>query len=79
MTKFDYETHISETKIAAYKARAVAESFAREYISSTDYHVTAALIETNPDNFVYLYTVIEDALCEVCRMLDKLEEMKVEA
>ena len=78
MKKFEYETYLNETKIAAYKVKAIADAFAHEYIDSNDYHLIAMRIETNSDSYVYLYTALHDALCEVCARLDKLEDVKIE-
>lgn len=78
MKKFDFETELANTKIAAYKTRAIADAFAHEYIDSNDFHVTAAQIEACSDSFVYLFTAMHDALCEVCAKLDELESAKVE-
>lgn len=78
MKKFDFETELADTKIAAYKTKAIADAFAHEYIESNNYHVTAAEIEASPDSFVYLFTAMHDALCEVCKKLDELESAKVE-
>ena len=76
MTDFERDTCLSETIITAHKAKAIADAFAREYIDSSDYHLTALLIEDDPDNFVYLFTAIHDTLCELCSWLEKLEESK---
>lgn len=78
MKKFDFETELANTKIAAYKTKAIADAFSHEYIDSTDFHVTAVEIEACSDSFVYLFTAMHDALCEVCKKLDELESAKVE-
>lgn len=72
MTMFDFQTRLSETKIEAYKAKAVADAFAHEYVDGVD-HVTARTIEYDPDSYVYLFTAMHDALCDVCKRLDQLE------
>ena len=78
MNKFDFETELANTKIEAYKAKAIADAFAHEYIESTDYHTTAVCIETSPDYYVYLFAAMHDALWDVCKRLDALESVKVE-
>lgn len=78
MKKFDFDTELSNTKIAAYKTKAIADAFARAYIDSTDFHITAMEIEASPDNFIYLFTAMHGALCDLCKKLDELESVKVE-
>ena len=78
MTKFDYETMLSEAKITAYKVKAIADAFAHEYVDNVE-HTTAAIIETDPESYIYLFTAMHDTLCDVCRRLDELEDAKIEA
>ena len=66
MTRFDYETYISETKIAAYKAKAIADAYAHEYVDGNA-HVTAAMIESSPEAHAYLFTAMHDILYEAGR------------
>lgn len=73
MTKFDFETYLSETKIEAYKAKAIASAFAYEWVDSVT-HATAASLENDPTSYQYLFTAIMDTLFEVCSRLDRLED-----
>ena len=78
MTKFDYETFISETKIAAYNAKAIADAYAHEYVDG-DSHITALMIESSPEAHAYLFTAMHDVLCEVCKRLEQLEDTEIPA
>lgn len=75
--RMDYETDVSELKIAAYKVKAIADAFAHEYVDNAD-HTTAATIEAYTDSYVYLFTALHDALCEVCRRADELEDTRMQ-
>lgn len=72
MTNFDYNDYVSTTKIVANKAKVIADAFAHEYIDHVD-HVTVAMIESNPDSYVYLFTAMHDLLYEVCRRLETID------
>lgn len=72
MTKFEYCDFVSETKIAANKAKVIADAFAHEYVDG-DSHVTAVMIETSPDSYVYLFSAMHDLLYEVCSKLETLD------
>ncbi len=73
MTKFDFETYLSETKIEAHKTKAIASAFAHEWVDSVT-HATTASLENDPEPYQYLFTAIMDTLCEVCSRLDRLED-----
>ena len=73
MSNFDFETYLSETKIEAYKTKAIASAFAHEWVDSVTDATTASL-ENDPTSYQYLFTAIMDTLCEVCNRLDKLED-----
>lgn len=78
MNQFELDTAISEAYISAHKAKAIADAFAREYIESRDYNVTALLISTNPDSFIYLFTALTESLFETCKQLDKLNSAEIQ-
>ena len=73
MTDFDFETYISETKIAARKLKAIADAFAHEWVDQVN-DATIVLLEDDPEPYQLLYTAVEDALCEVCSRIDTLEK-----
>ena len=77
MTLFDYATEVSETKLAAYRIKAIADAFAQEYIDSTDFNLTGKQIAACPDSFVYLFDAMHDSLCALCKRLDALEDVKI--
>lgn len=75
--RMDYETDVAELKIAAYKVKAIADAFAHEWIDKVD-NATIAMLENDPEPYQYLFTALHDALCEVCRRADELEDTRMQ-
>ena len=74
MTSYEFDTFVSETKLKAYETKAIAEAFSRDYIESSNYHLTAEQIEADPDSFVYLFSAMYHSLYEVCERLAAMED-----
>ena len=73
MEQFDYKTSVSDTYMAANRAKAIATAFSDTYMDDADIQKITAQIEGNPDQYRFLFSSLFHALCDVCDGLKRLD------
>lgn len=74
MELFDYKAEVANAYMAANRAKAIATAFSDSYTDDEDIQKITAQIESNPDQYRFLFASLFHTLCDVCDGLKQLYE-----